>query len=356
MKKNILFICSHLPSLNVPQAGHKSAYSFLKNLSTENNIYLITFKNKFESKFYKEEDYNFCCGVDIINLSNIDKVINIIKNPNLPLRIATRKSKKVNSIIKRYCDNINFDTIHFEFTASMAYLENFNQEKIYLEVSQHDITYQSLFRKYKNSNIVNKLFYKFEFRRFKFWELNSLKKMNEIFLCNEKDKEILLKENFANEKLSVIKPYVNPQFKSINNNNVKRENTLIFWGAMNRVENEDAILWFLNDIYPKIRNCNKEIKLYIVGINPSKKVLKYHNGQDIIVTGFVDDPLVYFKEASLAIAPLRLGAGIKIKVLESLSSGLKVISTDVGAEGIEHNNLIIANTANSFANKILDNV
>ena len=105
----------------------------------------------------------------------------------------------------------------------------------------------------------------------------------------------------------------------------------MFWGAMNRLENENAVTNFMKNIWPLVDKENT--KFYIVGANPSKKILNLKS-ENIIVTGFVEDPNEYFEIMDLSVTPLLLGAGIKIKVLESLAAKIAVITTNVGAEGI----------------------
>ena len=79
---------------------------------------------------------------------------------------------------------------------------------------------------------------------------------------------------------------------------------------MNRKENEDAVLYFINNIW---NNINKEnVKFYIVGSKPSEKIKNLEN-ENIVVTGFVENPKEYFSIMDISVVPLRLGAGIKDK-------------------------------------------
>lgn len=353
-KPNIIVISSHMPSLKIPQAGQKIALSFFKELSKTHNVYLIAFRNNFEKIHSSINEVDFCKEVHIIEQSLLDKVINIFLHPFLPLRVATRKNKAVENLIKNYINLLQIDKVHFEFTSSMLYADLFDYKNVFLQTTAHDVTFQSYYRKYQQSFGFKKLMYKFEYLRFKRWELNVLNKMSNIIVLNTKDLDILKKENISLAKIKVNPPAVDLIFLNARQDRREKE-SLLFWGAMNRTENEDAILWFLEKIYPTLKQSRPNIKLYIVGNSPSEKVQKFQSA-NIVVTGFVDNPIEYFEQATLAIAPLRLGAGIKIKVLESLAAGLKVISTEVGAEGIENPNLIIANDENSFILKILENL
>ena len=147
-------------------------------------------------------------------------------------------------------------------------------------------------------------------------------------------------------KVHILNPYINIM------NLDKKEHegvNLMFWGAMNRIENEDAVMYFISEIWPYV---NKEnVKFYIVGANPTDEVKKLAS-DNIVVTGFVENPKDIFENMDISVVPLRLGAGVKIKVLESLASGLPVITTDVGAEGIIAQNgrdILIENDPKKFA-------
>ena len=177
------------------------------------------------------------------------------------------------------------------------------------------------------------------------YETKCLKDFDYVITLNSKDGEIISEYS----KVHILNPYINimdldkKEHEGIN---------IMFWGAMNRMENEDAVMYFINEIWP---NVNKEnVKFYIVGSNPSAEVKKLES-KNIVVTGFVEDPKEVFEKMDISIVPLRLGAGVKIKVLESLAAGLPVLTTDVGAEGIMVENrrdILIENNPKEFAESL----
>ena len=132
---------------------------------------------------------------------------------------------------------------------------------------------------------------------------------------------------------------------------------LLYIGTLNWEANIDGLLWFLNEVWPKVYSTDNEITLKIVGKNPDIRLLdaaKDHSG--IEFTGFVEELEPLFKESRLFLAPLRFGSGIKVKVLNAMCRGIPVITTDVGAEGIDVSNgvhLIIENEAEKMAHSIL---
>ena len=121
---------------------------------------------------------------------------------------------------------------------------------------------------------------------------------------------------------------------------------------MSRKENSDSAIWFIDRVMPLLKDI--DCRFVVVGANPPKELLEKRSNR-IIVTGFVDDPDVYFCDSACMVVPLVIGAGIKIKVLEGLSSGIPIISNNIGIEGIDvtnYLNYLHAETAQEFANAI----
>ncbi len=110
---------------------------------------------------------------------------------------------------------------------------------------------------------------------------------------------------------------------------------LVFFGSMRRPENHWSILHFILFSYPKIRRCHKDVQFWVLGLSP-RLTLRTLGAliPGVRVVGAVDDPNPAFRAAELCVVPLRLGAGVKIKVLQMLDAGAKVISSPVGGEGI----------------------
>src|SRR5262249_17559474 len=94
----------------------------------------------------------------------------------------------------------------------------------------------------------------------------------------------------------------------------------------------DAMLWFVNEILPVIRD-RLRVRLTILGSNPPDEVRRLA-GPDVTVTGYVPEVGEYFRQARVFVAPLRYGAGVKGKVGQAMTFGLPVVTTTIGAEGM----------------------
>lgn len=126
------------------------------------------------------------------------------------------------------------------------------------------------------------------------------------------------------------------------------ECSVLFVGNYDYKPNVDAVDYFVSNIYPVLKSIHSELKFYIVGINPPFDF----QDSDIVVTGFVSDIRDYYHKCTVFVSPLMTGSGMKNKVLEAMSSGIPVISTPIGADGINglvsKQNIEIAKNANEM--------
>ncbi len=349
-KKNLLFISSHLPSIKVPQAGQKIAYQQLQNYAVQYNVYLVAFYNEIEKEFANSNELDFCTQHHLFEVSASSRMLATLTNILLPLRASVRANNEARKLIIDLQSSVCFDVAHFEFTSAAYYLDTISQSAHKI-ITEHDITFQSLERKKSASKGLSRFFYNLEYIRQKEWELGSLAKADEIIVLCDKDRLLLIREGVIDKKIKVCPPIIDQKFRQVVRKNIE-PHTILFWGAMSRIENEDALCFFINDILPAVLQKYPDARLYVVGADPSKKI-RDKSSPNVTVTGFVNDPLEYFKKCQIAIAPLRMGAGIKIKVLEYLEAGLPVVATSIGAEGIEHRNLVVADGAANFAHAVI---
>jgi GT2 family glycosyltransferase/glycosyltransferase involved in cell wall biosynthesis len=143
------------------------------------------------------------------------------------------------------------------------------------------------------------------------------------------EKNILLKEN-PSLRVEVVSNIHDVQSCDVPFDSRK---DILFVGNFKHLPNIDAIIWFAKEIFPRVREYIPNIKLYIVGNAPTQEVESLGRN-DIIVTGYVENIQEYFLNCRVFVAPLRYGAGVKGKINQSMSYGLPVVTTTIGAEGM----------------------
>ena len=185
-------------------------------------------------------------------------------------------------------------------------------------------------------------------------------KRTELFLASQSDLTIVVsnaeKETLLEEDRSLnveMIPHVHRPVSSIPGFD-ERDN-LMFIGGFQHSPNVDGIVWFVERIFPKIQESQPGIKLYIIGSQPPEEVLRLNN-EGVIVTGYLPDVDPHFTSCRVFVAPLRYGAGINGKILHSMSYGLPVVTTNVGAEGLnlkDFDTAMVADQETEFSEKVL---
>jgi len=186
----------------------------------------------------------------------------------------------------------------------------------------------------------------------------SLNQVADIFFaCSERDKNIL--ENLNQNK---IKGFSIPNGTDTNRcsfdiNKTVETKTILFCGSLDYGPNIDGLNWFYNEVWPLIVKEVGAIKMTVIGRNPTEGNFKEFRADDRMnFIGRVDDVTPFYKANNICIAPLHKGSGTRLKILEAMSYGNALVSTTIGAEGIETENgenIMLADTAKEFAKAIL---
>lgn len=168
-------------------------------------------------------------------------------------------------------------------------------------------------------------------------------------VLSQKDEQLLRETGFIGE--IELRPFSRVRIGEVSNGRPVAEilaefagkKNLVFFGNMRRPENHWSILHFLLFEYPKIRRCQRDAQFWVIGLAPRLSLrLLARIIPGVRVVGAVDDPRPAFRAADLCVAPLRLGAGVKIKVLQMLDAGARVVASPVGGEGIStSSNLLV---------------
>lgn len=340
-----MLICSRFaPYDNVAHAGGKTHNFYLKQLKMNNNfnIYLITFVCPDELEKMDLDKYNISNTI----------ILNQIKCLNLYKRIISKIVNKVyrffsitgqcgltdpytkymlyKELIRLKKNNYLPDIIELNWTQMILYFpmifKIFPNSK-YCAVEQ-DVTFLRFEREYKaESDPFKRFLMKFRYEYIKKKEKTLLSEFDIVFTYSKKDKNLL--EDLNN--IEVITPYFQ-KIPLILNNKLNNKNLLLFYGAMSRSENYLSAIWFIENVFFHLSDTN--LKFAILGANPNQILYKYQSDR-IVITGYQENILPWFQDALCLVAPLELGAGIKIKIIEALSAGVPILCSDVASEGIE---------------------
>ena len=182
-------------------------------------------------------------------------------------------------------------------------------------------------------------------------ELDVARKADRVWVVASYEKDFL-KDYMSKDNIDIISN-VHDLYRDRETSFEKREG-LLFVGHFAHRPNVDSIKWFYHEIWPLIREMNGQIKCSIVGRSVPDEIRLMHSDSFQII-GPVDDLSDYYSRFRLSLAPLRFGAGVKGKILESLAYGVPVVSTSIGAESLyveDGKNIFIGDDPLHFAQKV----
>lgn len=340
-KKKLLWISQYVPYDSVPHAGGQIENYYLKSLHAKGDfdIKLYTFANEKEvskidlDKYGIESDISVFSwtgvkGKALVWLNRISKAWILRKHAGLncvyfPINMMHRIKRLSKTGYKP-------DVVVLQWTEISLISEDVR--KIFPDAKivciEEDVCFLGQERRLNSaSNFLRKQFYKLKYNTVKKAELKMLNSADLVILNNHKDEKLLYKNGFTGN-LWVWCPYFNNML-AINREPSNKD--ILFYGAMFREENWKSAIWFIDNVMPLIKD--QDVRFVIAGNRPNEQLKKRENDR-IKVLGFVENVEPYFKQSMCLAASLVLGAGVKIKVLEAMSSGIPVLTNTIGIEGI----------------------
>jgi len=343
----ILLLSPYVP-VTSSGGGGTVYYHYINSLSQSNLVDLLCLSSKASTNLGELKAY--CKNIKVFKLNLVSSIIYCFLNlfTKMPLRLSYANSKQMIQEIIKLNSVQKYDLIWASHERMAPYAQLFKHTPKILDL--HDLVslrHKQLLKIEKNPVkwIINFL----ESYRMKKFEMNIPNYFDIILLGNSWE------ANLLKNKIKINNIMVAPrsiQVESFNVPNTYTPNTLIFTGAMHYLPNEDACLFFSKKILPIITKSVPDIKFYVVGNRPSKSILNLSKNKNIIVTGFVPDMSEYLRQSAVFVCPLRVGTGVRMKILEAMAAGRPVISTTIGYKGIDATNMeniVIADTPDDFA-------
>ena len=232
-----------------------------------------------------------------------------------------------------------FDVVNLEFT----FLGHFDLrqappgEKLpALVVDSHNIDYD-LARQYardRSSSLARRLYAEANWRKLRREELAVYRGADGVYLCSASDERRLL-DDAPGIRTAVIPNAADVEhYQPRSNDPLPDGRTVVFFGHLSYSPNIDGVNHFLRNIWPRVAEADSNARCKIIGGQPPPSVLALA-GPRVEVTGFVQDLRPHLASAAAVVVPLRLGGGTRLKIVEAMAMGKAIVSTTLGAEGIE---------------------
>jgi len=227
---------------------------------------------------------------------------------------------------------------------------------------QHNVE-SEIWRRHADTsgNPVKKMMYGLEFRKMLAYERAAVRRFQHVIAVSENDRALMMKWIDGN-RITVISTGVDlaqyrPASASSSNTFDASPPLITFVGAMDWEPNVDGLEFFCGDVWPLIKAEFPQARFRIVGRNPDRRVERWPAvDASIEVTGRVPSVVEHLRESAVVIVPLRIGGGTRLKIYEAMATAKAVVSTTVGAEGldVQHGrDIMLADDARSFAQAVI---
>jgi glycosyltransferase involved in cell wall biosynthesis len=351
----ILFLCNKSP-WPPKEGGAMAMNQIVEGLTDAGHSVKVLAVNSKKYNVHKEnipQEYLIKTNIEWVDMDLSVKVWPAFSNFILgkSYHVARFVSEKFKTKLVQVLKANDYDIVQLETLFMVPYVPVIRantHSKIVLRL--HNIEHLIWRRMYsKNKYSLKGIYFHHLFKTLKDYELKTLNQVDALLPITGKDAEFFKKHTAT--KIKTI-PYGIELPEMVSNQ--ETENALFYIGAMNWMPNIEGIQWFLKNVWPSLNSKFPQLKFYLAG-REMPQWLRQLEAKNIDIMGEVPDAEQFVRSKKIAVVPLFSGSGVRIKIIESMSLGKAVISTHVGAEGIDYENgknIIIADTAEEFIQAI----
>ncbi|HJV66861.1 MAG TPA: glycosyltransferase family 4 protein [Geomonas sp.] len=342
----ILFVSLFLPQEKAYHAGGRYVFELLRNLSQRHEIHLVT-------RFEQGEE------ASLAELAPYCAKIHPYRYRSIPNRNLFGKLLLIANYLgfSRHADWLvqtgHYDLVQVEWVETAILI---GKGKAPMVLDAHDVISKPARRSYLRATGWRRSVQFLKYALVRVLEKSIMRRFDRIFTMSEFDRNFLAEIHPPLPVTTVpipagldLKPSVYP----------RQKNTLLFLASYKyRPTNVEAALYFHREVLPLVRKEVPEARFVIAGYGPPPFLTELaEKDPGVTVTGFVEDTDELYKTAAVFVAPILIGGGIIVKVLDALAAGAPVVTTGFGNEGIgavDGRDLLVADTPQEFAKKVLE--
>lgn len=357
---NILVIYPYIP-FPLDRGTFQRTFHLLLGLAERHTVDLLALSENGERLEHQSVFESFCREVRFVPFSHPKwkKLFPQRFFQPKPSTIEHWNCEEVANAIREQLRRYDYDAVHVcDIVLAQYFLKEHKDIPLTVDRSRVDLQYQTQQTRFGIRSWKGKLLALENIAKLWFYEKRVARRSQRQVLCGPDDHRFVRRFISRSVPLQVVPNGVDlDYFRHDPHNNTDLSPTIVFCGAMDYMPNIDAIRWYFSEIHQHIAKAIPELKVLIVGREAGPEIREYSKVEGVTVTGGVPDVRPYYRRSWIQIVPLRIGGGTRLKIIESLSMGLPVVSTSIGAQGLnlkDGTDILLADDAGAFAAKVVD--
>lgn len=347
----------HLFPLPLDSGGKIKSYHTLKALASEHEVRVVSYL-RIDQESRMMPDLQRICPVEVVPLQRnklrqfSDLLASVLTRRSFIIERDYRPSML--DAVRKATEQFQPDVVHVDHLQMARFVEFGQPYRIVLD--QHNFESMIIRRVSETAeSAVMRAYARLEWPKLLRYELDVCRRCDLVLTVSEEDKAAIHAvdpslDNIECVPIGVDVDYYQPVKR------VESSRNILYTGTMYWPPNVDSMLYFARDILPLIRKKIPGCTLTIAGQRPVEAIRALARDPSISVTGYVEDDRVIAADCGVFVVPLRSGSGVRVKILNALAMGLPVVSTSVGAEGLDvvhGEHLLIADSAEHFADAVV---
>lgn len=325
----ILLVSSFLP-YPLFSGGHVRLFNIIKQLSKKNEITLVCEKRKHQTQKDIDEVKKLCKEVYVVERKKqwSPEVIFQTTISSLPFLLAGHRLSAMTDVLEKLLKEKQFDVIHVE---TFYVMQNVPPTQIPIVLVEHNVEYSVYQRFVNNAPFLLRPLLQIDVEKIKYWEKKSWSEATKVVAVSEKEAK-----QMRSDAMVVPNGVDLASFPFKKSADRSKEETILFMGDFKWIQNRDTASWILKDIWPTIKAGLKEnAKLWIVGKHIPDSLKNMQEEGVVFDEHAPDKTSDIYKRADILLSPIRIGGGTSYKILEAMASGIPVVTTELGVEGLK---------------------
>jgi glycosyltransferase involved in cell wall biosynthesis len=347
----LLFLTETIP-YPLDSGGRIKTYNTLKVLSSEHEVHCHALVRDRERLRFEPELRSVATTVTLHPLKRSWRheisCAALAQATGAPFLVVRHFHRHVFERLRTLCRRTAFDAVYCDHLSMLEYGRRLD---LPIVLDAHNVEFEIVRRHAATLGVSpSRLFAELEWRRLERYERRRYPTCRLIFSVSTVDARQI--RGLAGDNVPVVDVPIAVEAETLTSGPVPGGKQILFVGGLHWPPNADAVSFFIQEIFPSIRETVPDATFTVVGRNPERVPRSLSEAPGVQFAGHVEDVEPYFRRSRVMVVPIRAGSGMRVKILDSMGRGVPTVATTVGCEGIEvvsGTHLLVADDPRAFA-------